>query len=345
MSLRAALTRGAALSAAFLLISHPLLAATEAGIITGPKNGTYIALGQDIADIAKTAGVELSVVESAGSIDNIKRLSGQENLMLGIVQSDVLGFLKRSRNAKSVAMATQLRMLFPLHNEEVHVLAPKEITTFKELAGKRVIVGDEGSGSLVTSVNLFSIVGVAPSEMLRMPPAEGVLAVLRGDADALIFVGGKPVRLFKNLESLAGSKTAATANLMQAFHFVALNEPEMLKEYTPARLSSADYGWLKESVPTLAVTAILMTPDFSSPVDPANTERCMRLRDIAEALRTHGDYLQQNGHPKWKEINFDARVGIWKRDICSWPANSIPAARASETRPALLGDGQKESTR
>src|SRR6185295_15596249 len=100
----------------------------------------------------------------------IKRINSSENAALGIVQSDVLGFLSRSKNPDSMKMASNLRMIFPFYNEEVHVLARKNIKTFADLAGKKVVVGEEGSGNMLTSVNLFSMMEIAPKEMLKIPP-------------------------------------------------------------------------------------------------------------------------------------------------------------------------------
>ena len=308
-------------------------------MVTGPAQGTYIALGNDIAEVAKTADIVLHVKESGGSIDNIKRLAGtDEDLALGIVQSDVLGFLKRSKNPSSVAMSNRLRVVFPLYTEEVHIFARRDIKSIGELSGKRIIVGDEGSGSLVTSINLLSMMNVTPAENTRATPAEAVMTVLKGDADAMVFVGGKPVKLFKNLESLRTSRNAETASLLNNFHFVPLMDETIRKEYATATLTPKDYGWMSENVPTVSVTAMLVSPDFSSPTDAQAKLRCGLLRNLAEALREHIGYLQQSGHPKWAEVNFDAKIGIWKRDICTWPANLIPKLGPSKAPSALEKD-------
>src|SRR6185295_12881538 len=98
----------------------------------------------------------------------IKRINSSENAALGIVQSDVLGFLSRSKNPDSVRMASNLRMIFPFYNEEVHVLARNEIKSFKDLQGKKVAIGEDGSGNMLTSVNLFSMMGITPAESLKI---------------------------------------------------------------------------------------------------------------------------------------------------------------------------------
>lgn len=327
-----ALRRTAALTFVCLsLTALPSLAGNAIGIVTGPKAGTYIALGKDIALVGKQAGLSVEVKESLGSIDNIKRITSKEKVSLGIVQSDVLGFLSRSKNAESVRIAEKLRMVFPLNNEEVHVLARKNITSFKDLTGKRVVVGTDGSGNMVTSINLFSVLGVTPAKMYQVEPPKGIVAVLNDQADAIIFVGGKPVKMFKNMEELAKITEGADAGKLNQVHFLALNDPKLLEEYAPAMITKDDYSYVSEPVPTIAVTSILMAHDFSPRSNSYRREQCRNIDRLAAALRSRIEALRAAGHPKWKEVNLNATVGFWKKDTCAWaeakaPVEGSPAA-------------------
>jgi TRAP transporter TAXI family solute receptor len=285
------------------------------GIVTGQKTGTYFIFGRDIADAAQKSGIAVEVKASEGSIDNIKRINSNENATLGIVQSDVLGFLGRSKNPDSVRMASNLRMVFPFYNEEIHVLTRNEIKDFKELQGKKVAIGEEGSGNMLTSVNLFSIMNVTPAEILKVSPAQGVVAVLKGEIDAAVFVGGKPVRLFKNLEDLTLPENQKYAEMMQKVHFIPMDSAKMLEEYKPAKITHDDYSFVKEDVPTIAVPAILVSYDFS---EGANTKRCEQLSNLATAIRASLANLKATGHPKWKEVDLDAKINNWKKDTCVW---------------------------
>src|SRR5215207_10535143 len=95
------------------------LGAEGIGMVTGSGTGTYIQFGQDIAKVAQSAGLDILVKESEGSIDNIRRLVSTENAALGIVQSDVLGFRSRSPDPQVRRIASRLRLVFPFYNEEV----------------------------------------------------------------------------------------------------------------------------------------------------------------------------------------------------------------------------------
>lgn len=310
------------------------------GMVTGSKTGTYYALGKDMAAVTNSAGLSVEVKESGGSVDNINRIASGENAALGIVQSDVLGFLKRSKNPSSIKIAENVRMVFPLHHEEIHLIARREIQSFADLEGKRVIVGDEGSGSLITAVNLFSLTGVTPSQMLKISPPEGMVAVLKDQADAMFFVGGKPVKMFKNMEQLHDAD-AESASLLDQLHFVPLNDAAMLREYSPAEITPQDYLFAKETVPTLAVMSLLVSYDFSTPVSGYAKTRCNRLAQFSASMRKGLGWLQANGHAKWKSIDLDAEPGIWKRDNCAWPLMQKSAV-TKEKAPAKTNPLEKD---
>lgn len=221
-------------------------------------------------------------------------------------------------------MADKLRMVLPLYHEEVHILATHGIKSFKDLARARVVVGEDGSGHMLTAVNLLAISDVTPQQLLKKQPAEGIALLLEEEADAMIFVGGKPVKLFKNLEAVRQDKTSPYHSRAQGLHFLPLKDPVLLKEYLPATLSSSDYTLVKEDIPTIAVTAVLVTYDFSGDSKMVK-QRCEQIGDLAAELRKKLPELKADGHPKWREVSFTAPPPIWKRDECAWE-NAAPEA-------------------
>ncbi len=305
----------ATLACALIILPGLAFAADDIGIVTGPKTGTYYAFGKDIAQVAAKARIDVNVKPSEGSVDNIKRINSSENAAIGIVQSDVLGFLSRSKSVQSMRMASNLRMIFPFYNEEVHVLARRDIKTFADLKGKKVAIGEEGSGNMLTSINLFAMMNISPGQSVKISPAQGVVAVLKGELDAVVFVGGKPVRLFKNLEDLSLPENRKYGDMLSEVHFLALDDPKMLEEYKPAEITPDDYSFVQQKVPTIAVQAVMISYDFSQ----GNKRRCERLGKLTKAIRAALPGLKEKGHPKWKEVNLDADPGIWKKDSCAWP--------------------------
>ena len=316
--------------AALIALPGAACADTAIGIVTGPKTGTYFAFGKNIAQIAAKDGIRVDVKPSEGSVDNIKRIDSSENAALGIVQSDVMGFLSRSRNPESMHIAGNLRMVFPLYSEEVHILARRGIRSFSDLQDKKVAIGEEGSGSMLTAINLFSMMNVAPAESVKISPAEGVVGVLKGDLDAMVFVGGKPVRLFKNLEDLRMPQNQKYESMLDEVHFLPLDDPKMLEEYKPAEITHGDYSFVAASVPTIAVQSVLISYDFAR-----GKNRCDAMAKLARTIRAALPWLKEHGHPKWKEVNLDAGAGEWKKDACVWPASTTGGAHDQSQKDLL----------
>jgi len=290
-------------------------AAQGVGMVTGSETGTYIKFGQEIADVVKPAGLDLIVKPSEGSIANIKRLMSKENAALAIVQSDVLGFVVRSDDPQMQRIANKLRLVFPFYNEEVHLFARKDIESFADLEGKRVVIGKPGSGNWLTTNNLLSLMRVNPAERLELSPTDAVAAVLANEADAMVYVAGKPVTAFSKLEKL--KDRPEYEQLLKDVHFARLDDPTMRAEYQVSSIGPGDYGWFDGEVPTIAVKAVLISFDFSSEINSYYRQRCQQLAVLGKALRDNIDQLKRNGHPKWQEVNLDEKVGIWELDTCS----------------------------
>jgi TRAP-type uncharacterized transport system substrate-binding protein len=246
----------------------------------------------------------------------------------GIVQSDVLGFLKRSEDPQIRRIVERLRLVFPFYNEEVHLLARKEIQRFEDLDGKRVVVGTQGSGNWITSNNLLRMNNIKPAERIKLPPPEGASAVLGGEADAMVYVAGKPVKLFTSFRELQNNPQYAP--LVQAVHFVPLKHESMLQEYVATTIAPADYEWLSEATPTVAVKAVLISFDFSSRINSYYQKRCEQLAKLGRVVRENFTELQHAGHPKWKEIELDQELELWKRDACSQLAKPEPVKEKEE---------------
>ncbi len=308
------------------------------GMVTGSVTGTYIKFGQQISEIAREAGLNIWVKESEGSLDNIRRIVSNENAGLGIVQSDVLGYLGRYKEKSEMEfIANRLLLIFPLYNEEVHLLARKEIVRFEDLHGKRVVIGKQGSGNRVTTINLLKMMGITPTEYLEWSPVRAVKAVLHGEADAMFYVVGKPASVFTNFEKLKNEPVYAS--LVDGVHFVPLNNSRMLQEYVSSEISSSDYAWVDKTIPTIAVKAALITYDFYNRryKDPHYDRRCRQLYQLSGAIRNNINRMQNEieaslakneepkWHKKWLEVNLDEELGIWERDPCSHPRTATPS--------------------
>jgi len=313
----------------FILTNN--LQAEPIGMVTGSRTGTYIQFGKDIATITRSSGIKVLVKTSKGSIDNIKRMSSLENAAFAIVQSDVLGYLSKSTNPVFRRYAKNLRLIYPFYNEEVHLFARKEIQTLNDLQGKRVVVGPKSSGTNMTAWNILKMTHVEPSKRLNVSVDKGITMVLRGDADAVFVVAGKPRKGFTNLFA---TPKQSVKKLLQQVHFVPLNDKSLLAEYEYSDLSNQDYDFIENTLPTIAVKALLVTYDFSKGKTTYYKERCRQLNTISQAIRQNIDELRQKHHKKWQQVDLNGDMGGWPMDKCS---------HSKGTNQSLSNRGNKSS--
>src|SRR5919109_4313455 len=87
-------------------------AATPYKIVTASERGTYIQIGRDLAKfIAPQADIELEVLPSAGSAENVHRLRFEPGVKFALVQSDVYqAFITQGE----AGMAEASRIIRPL---------------------------------------------------------------------------------------------------------------------------------------------------------------------------------------------------------------------------------------
>ena len=115
---------GARLVAAASLLGSLMMAAVAAPaqykIVTASERGTYIQIGRDVSKfIAPAADIELEVLPSAGSAENVQRLRYEPGVKFALVQSDVYqAFLDQDRggNAEAGILIRPLRVIMPLYN-------------------------------------------------------------------------------------------------------------------------------------------------------------------------------------------------------------------------------------
>jgi len=297
------------------------------GIITGNKRGTYYQFGLNLAQLVKSRGIKLNVFDSAGSVQNVMAVYKAPGTQLGIVQSDVLAFIAKIGTDPSLKkIASRTRMVFPLYNEEIHLLAQREIKDFDDLAGKSVAIGEEGSGTYLTARILLEISDVKPRDLVPIGTDEALAQLKQGKIDAMFYVAGFPVRLFA--EGVTASDGLA---------LVPITNKSILEFYPSAQVPANTYGWQDQAVDTAAVKAVLVSYDFRGVT-------CEYVGKFAKALSDNLEWLRANGHPKWKSVDLNFPLKGWEQYDCVKKVLQPPQRSVSEKpREAnLVGDASKK---
>jgi uncharacterized protein len=288
-------------------MSHAGAAEFEKKIMTGGPTGTYIQIGRDIAAVGAECGLTLNVLESAGSLENFIGVRNGRNTQFGIVQSDVLEYLKTyEANDPEVQSAVRgVRIMFPLYNEEVHLLARKDIPSARDLDGKKVAIGKKDSGTFLTASLVLDLLRVTKADREPITQDEAMQKLLAGEIDAMFYVAGAPASLFSNAE-IDPAK----------FHLMPLKETPLTATYTPATLPAGTYPWQSESVELVAVKAVLMTFDYDVKRNAYHRDSCKAVSDFSNIILTHLDELKANGHPKWKSVDLTDLPPNWQVGSC-----------------------------
>lgn len=210
--------------------------------------------------------------------------------------------------------ARNLRLVAPLFSEEIHVLARRQVAGLRDLQGARVAAGPPGLGSRFTAERLFSGLEIRP-QWLDLGPEPGVCAVLAGQADAMVYVAGKPVGFFARLTELRERFPDA----LKGVQLLSVPTDARLPDCGRAVISAQDYPWLAAPIETLATSALLVSYRFAPGTNPYQDRRCKQLSQLGAILRSEMPSLRNPGngfHEKWSEVDLNQSISEWQRDEC-----------------------------
>ncbi len=266
------------------------------GIISGGVDGTYIRIAADLSAVLDNREeLRILPVVGKGSVQNLTDLLYLRGIDVGIVQSDVLAYVKSDNSLPGIEK--RIQYIAKLYNEEIHVLARSEVHALEDLRGKKVNFDVRGSGTFMTATVLFDSLKIKV-EPVSFDQALALEKLRSGEIAALVYVAGKPARLFRDLK--------AEDNL----HFVPipLSAP-LLQTYLPSQLTPQDYGFLDAPVETIAVGAVMAVVSF-----PPNSERYHNLARFTDAFfDALPEFREPPRHPKWKEVHILAEIPGWTR--------------------------------
>jgi len=288
------------------------------GVVSGGISGTYVQIAADLATVLDE-GDNLRVIPiiGKGSVQNITDILYLKGTDIGIVQSDVLTFIRDKGIHRGIK--NRIKYITKLYNEEFHLLANKGISSLADLAGRPVNFGNSGSGSDMTAQTVFKSLGVDVVPVYD-DYAVALEKVKSGETAAMVYVAGKPVSAFTPL--------GPDDNV----HLLPIRyEGAVAKAYLPSTFTPEDYPGLVpmgQEVETIAVGAIMAVFNWKP-----GTYRYKKVKKFINAMFDNFNKFQQSPrHKKWREVNLAAEVPGWERfkPAAEWLArNPVTVAETS----------------
>ncbi|WP_390879093.1 TAXI family TRAP transporter solute-binding subunit [Marinobacterium arenosum] len=201
---------------AMATLAAPRLAAAQQFITigTGGVTGVYYPTGGAICRLVnkgrKDHGIRCSVESTGGSIYNLNTIRAGE-LDMGVAQSDWQYHAYHGTSQfEEMGPNKELRAVFSIHPEPFTVVARSDagIRSFDDLQGKRVNVGNPGSGQRGTIEVLMQAKGWSMDDFTlasELKASEQASALCDNKIDAMVYVVGHPSGAIKEATTTCDS--------------------------------------------------------------------------------------------------------------------------------------------
>jgi TRAP-type uncharacterized transport system substrate-binding protein len=282
-------------------LRHAIRDQVNSGLVTiilGALDGGDLSDATDLVTSLKDAHLRVLPVAGEGAKKDVIDLLFARGIDIGIVQTDVLASLKQQPPFPRVE--NFLQYITKLYDQEVHILARREIHSIEDLASKPVNFGILESDSFLTASRIFAALGIGV-EITTLPQPLALEKLRQGEIAALVYTAAKPARLFQAIRPEEG------------VHFLPISASNALREgYGHTTLSAWDYpSLIKEGNPvsTLSVGTILAVYNW-----PVGTERYRNVTHFVETFFGRlAELRMSRHHPKWREVNIYDSVAGWTR--------------------------------
>ena len=281
-------------------------AEAERNIMASSQGGTQAAIARDIAELGNKCGMPVNVVGSKGSLENFFGVRNRHNTQFGVVDGDILNYMTSYQGQNTdVRQAIQgMRIMMPLYDAEVHVVARAGINTLQDLRGKRLGVGEPDGSAYLTSQLMFDILRIKVAERVRGSGDDMVELLRQGEIDAMLRVGGAPLKLFTD------------GRLDDSFHIVPITDEVLRASYKSVTIPGGVYSFQKNAVQTVAVKTLLMTYEYGGEKNAYYHNACKTVADFTSLIVENIDELRRTGHPKWKDIDLTEIPKGWEVGSC-----------------------------
>ncbi len=226
-------------------------------IATGGNTGPYFAIADEMAVLFDNniSEISTSVQSTGGGVENIQLLL-EKNAELGLVMADTASLAYEGKLAIRQKNEKELRAIAALYPNYVHIITLKnsEIDSVEDLIGKRVGVGDVGSGTEVNALTILQAFGInyEDIEEYYLSYKESVIELKNGKIDAAFLTSGLPNAMV--MELVKTNEVTFIPVAKEKVEEIATEFPYYSGGYIPRNTYLND-----TSIPTAVITNILLT--------------------------------------------------------------------------------------
>lgn len=231
-------------------------------LATGFPTGLYYQFGERLKAELSNDGVDLKVRSTGGTIDNLALLNDPKSgVDFAMVQGGVAN-ISEYPNLVSIA-GMFYEPIWVWYREGAFKGDGGQLKILSQLKGKKVSIGNEGSGTLALAKDLLQISGIADKEIetQRLKPDEALAKLSAGELDAVFIVAAAEAPILRKFYSIPGLRLM---NFDQADAYTR-NLPYLSKVTVPRGLLSIQYDQPRQDIQVMAATATLVAHKNVSP--------------------------------------------------------------------------------
>ena len=229
---------------------------------TGFPTGLYYQFGERLKKELASEGVNLEVKATGGTIDNLALLNDPKSgVAYAMIQGGVADI---GKNPNLVSIAGMFyEPIWVWYREPSFKNEGGRLQVLGQLKGKRVAIGNEGSGTLALSTTLLKVSGIASNEIYaeRLKPDQALTKLSNGDLDAVFIVAAAEAPILEKFYKIPGIRLMS---FDQADAYTR-NLPFLSKVNVPRGLLSIEHDIPRQDIQVVAPTATLVTHNNVSP--------------------------------------------------------------------------------
>jgi TRAP transporter TAXI family solute receptor len=283
-------------------------------LATGGNTGTYYAYGSTLAQILQDKiGIPIVVSSTGASKANIQLIAAKEADM-ALVQNDVMDYAYKGTQLFQGQKIDSFYAVAGLYPEtcQIVVNANAGIKSVADLKGKRVSVGDAGSGVEFNATQILAAYGITMNDIQKQNLSFGASAdALRdGKIDAFFVTAGDPTPAIMDL---ATSKSIALLPIDdQHADAIIAKYPFYTKKVVPG----GSYKGSDKDVQTLAVKAtIICRKDLPDDLVYKFTKALFDNKDAIAAAHAKGKLLNTANAVSGISVPFDPGAEKYYKEV------------------------------